>query len=112
VLAFLAHEWVVSRSPHLLFIELAINDGDTLLETGDAPAIGCALEGIVRQVRHGAPLCEVRRASPATLFLAAPVPHASLAVRLQCRIGPAQHLPATHARLAVRGVPSPLRTSV
>jgi hypothetical protein len=67
VLAFLAHEWVVSRSPHLLFIELAINDGDTLLETSDGHSIGCALEGIVRQVRAGAPECEVRQFSSPTI---------------------------------------------
>ena len=28
-------DWVVSRRPHLVFVELAINDGDTLLETDD-----------------------------------------------------------------------------
>lgn len=60
VLAFLTHEWVVKPAPDLLFIELAINDGDTLLETDDEQSIGCALEGIVRQVKEKLPHCEVR----------------------------------------------------
>lgn len=29
-------DWVIARRPHLVFIELAINDGDQLLETEDA----------------------------------------------------------------------------
>ena len=36
-----------------------INDGDTLLETGDADGIGSALEGIVRHVRDALPRCEL-----------------------------------------------------
>lgn len=31
-------DWVVSRNPHLVFIELTINDGDSLLETNDVEA--------------------------------------------------------------------------
>jgi len=76
---------VVSRRPQLVFIELAINDGDTrcsrrsrhaapgacgdpsrnlpagdtLLETGDADGIGSALEGIVRHVRDALPRSEI-----------------------------------------------------
>ena len=40
VLAYMVSEWVVSRRPHLVFIELAINDGDTLLETNDPDSLG------------------------------------------------------------------------
>ena len=60
VFAFMVDEWVVARAPHLLFVELAINDGDTLLESGgDAHSLGCALEGLLRRVREALPLCEV-----------------------------------------------------
>ena len=52
-------DWVVARRPHLVFIELAINDGDTLLETEDGDSIGSALEGIVRHVRDALPRCEL-----------------------------------------------------
>ena len=59
VLAFMVADWVVSRRPHLVFIELAINDGDTLLETEDAVSIGSALEGIIRHIRDALPTCEL-----------------------------------------------------
>ena len=60
VFAFMVDEWVVARSPHLLFVELAINDGDTLLESGgDDHSLGCALEGLLRRVREALPACEV-----------------------------------------------------
>lgn len=59
VLAFMVADWVVARRPHLVFIELAINDGDTLLETEDGESIGSALEGIVRHVRDALPRCEL-----------------------------------------------------
>jgi hypothetical protein len=52
-------DWVVARRPHAVFIELAINDGDTLLETEDGESIGSALEGIVRHVRDALPRCEL-----------------------------------------------------
>jgi hypothetical protein len=57
VLAFMVADWVVSHQPHVVFIELAINDGDTLLETEDAESLGSALEGIVRHVRDALPRC-------------------------------------------------------
>jgi len=59
VMAFLVADWVVSRAPQLLFVELSINDGDTLLETDDAVSLGCAFEGILRHVRRELPCCEV-----------------------------------------------------
>ena len=59
VLTFMVSDWVVSRRPHLVFIELVINDGDTLLETEDASSLGSALEGIVRHVRDALPTCEL-----------------------------------------------------
>ena len=59
VLAFMIADWVVARRPHLVFIELAINDGDTLLETDDEVGVGSALEGIVRHVRDALPRCEL-----------------------------------------------------
>jgi lysophospholipase L1-like esterase len=59
VLAFMVADWVVSRRPHLVFVELAINDGDTLLETEDSEGVGSALEGIVRHVRDALPRCEL-----------------------------------------------------
>ena len=40
VLAFMVADWVVARRPHAVFIEHAINDGDTLLESGDAASLG------------------------------------------------------------------------
>ena len=52
-------DWVVSRRPHLVFIELAINDGDTLLETEEPVSIGSALEGIVRHILDALPRCEL-----------------------------------------------------
>jgi lysophospholipase L1-like esterase len=59
VLAFMVADWVVARRPHLVFIELVINDGDTLLETDDPESIGSALEGIVRHVRDALPRAEI-----------------------------------------------------
>ena len=59
VMAFLVADWVVSRAPQLLFVELSINDGDTLLESDDAVSLGCAFEGILRHVRRELPCCEV-----------------------------------------------------
>jgi hypothetical protein len=59
VLAFMVADWVIARKPHLVFIELAINDGDTLLETDDETSLGAALEGIVRHVRDALPTCEL-----------------------------------------------------
>ena len=59
VLAFMIADWVVARRPHLVFIELAINDGDTLLETEDPESIGSALEGIIRHIRDALPRCEL-----------------------------------------------------
>ena len=34
VLCFLVKEWVLNHTPDLVFIETAVNDGDTVLETG------------------------------------------------------------------------------
>jgi lysophospholipase L1-like esterase len=59
VLAFMVADWVVSRRPDLVVVELAINDGDTLLETDDAEGVGSALEGIVRHVRDALPGTEL-----------------------------------------------------
>ena len=59
VLAFMVSDWVVARRPDLVFVELVINDGDTLLETDDAESLGSALEGIVRHIRDALPRCEV-----------------------------------------------------
>lgn len=86
VLAFAAHEWVRctartivlgalsalcitsralqvypphERLPDLVVIEAAINDGDSLVETGDAGGIRRALEGIVRGILTAAPQCEI-----------------------------------------------------
>ncbi|KAJ8610838.1 hypothetical protein CTAYLR_006450 [Chrysophaeum taylorii] len=59
LLAFAARDWVVASAPDLVFIEVAINDGDTILEAaGDLEkerAVGRALEGIVRAVRDALP---------------------------------------------------------
>ena len=52
-------DWVVRRRPHLVLIELAINDGDTLLETEDESSLGSAVEGIVRYVRDALPAAEI-----------------------------------------------------
>ncbi len=59
VLAFMVADWVIARRPHLVFVELAINDGDTLLETEDAMSLGSAYEGIVRHIRDALPNCEL-----------------------------------------------------
>ena len=59
VLAFMVSDWVVRRRPHLVLIELAINDGDTLLETEDESSLGSAVEGIVRYVRDALPAAEI-----------------------------------------------------
>lgn len=59
VLAFMVADWVVARRPHMVFIELAINDGDCLLETEDPESIGSALEGIIRHIRDALPRCEL-----------------------------------------------------
>ncbi len=47
------------RLPDLVVIEAAINDGDSLVETGDAVGIRRALEGIVRGILTAAPQCEI-----------------------------------------------------
>ena len=52
-------DWVIARKPHLVFVELCINDGDTLLETDDPDSLQAALEGIVRHIRDALPSCEV-----------------------------------------------------
>ena len=52
-------DWVVAHRPHLVVIELAINDGDTLLETEEPASIGAALEGIVRHIRDALPHTEL-----------------------------------------------------
>ena len=44
LLSFLVRDWVVAQAPDVVFIEVAINDGDTLLETGDARKVARALE--------------------------------------------------------------------
>ncbi|KAL1524392.1 hypothetical protein AB1Y20_019287 [Prymnesium parvum] len=59
VLAFMIADWVVARRPQLVFVELAINDGDTLLESSDEEGVGAAMEGIVRHVRDALPRCEI-----------------------------------------------------
>ena len=59
VLIHLVADWVIARAPHLVFVELSINDGDTLLETEQPEALGCAFEGIVRHIRRELPRCEV-----------------------------------------------------
>ena len=59
VLIHLVTDWVIARAPHLVFIELSINDGDTLLETEQPEVLGCAFEGIVRHIRRELPQCEV-----------------------------------------------------
>jgi hypothetical protein len=63
VLAFMLNDWVVppcERTPDLVVLEAAINDGDALLESGgDAHAIRRALEGCVRGIRAAAPHAEI-----------------------------------------------------
>lgn len=59
LLAFTVRDWVLSAAPDLIFIEVAINDGDALLEAGGDPekerTIRLALEGIVRLIRTELP---------------------------------------------------------
>lgn len=59
LLAFTIRDWVLSAAPDLIFIEVAINDGDALLEAGGDPekerTIRLALEGIVRLIRTELP---------------------------------------------------------
>jgi lysophospholipase L1-like esterase len=62
LLTFMLHDWVLPRNerlPDLVILETAINDGDALLESGDATGIRRALEGIVRGVKQAAPSCEL-----------------------------------------------------
>jgi len=47
------------RPPDLVFLEAAINDGDSLVETGDTTGVRRALEGIVRGILTAAPECEI-----------------------------------------------------
>ena len=112
LLSFMVRDWVVAHRPDLVFIELAINDGDTLLETDDEESVGAALEGIVRELRRVLPACEL---CLLTMFLRDDLP-------LQRRTGSkawsdnedsaaadTYHIraPAVHSRVAGRyGVPS------
>ncbi len=59
VLSFVVSDWVVAKRPNLVFVELAINDGDTLLETEDATGVARAFEGILRQIRAECTTCAV-----------------------------------------------------
>ena len=83
VLAFTAHEWVSTscrhqrrnlththarrfqvfppheRPPDLVILEAAINDGDSVVETGDSTGVRRAIEGIVRGILTAAPHCEI-----------------------------------------------------
>lgn len=60
VLCFLVKEWVINSAPDLVFIETAVNDGDTVLESdGDTQAVRRSLEGIVRQIRRELPFCDI-----------------------------------------------------
>ena len=47
------------RPPDLVFLEAAINDGDSVVETGDSTGVRRALEGIVRGILTAAPQCEI-----------------------------------------------------
>lgn len=57
-LALVVGEWVIAKKPDLLIIEVAVNDGDDLLENtpcSDVTGILRASEGIVRTVRRRSP---------------------------------------------------------
>jgi hypothetical protein len=47
------------RPPDLVILEAAINDGDSVVETGDSTGVRRALEGIVRGILTAAPQCEI-----------------------------------------------------
>ena len=47
------------RPPDLVILEAGINDGDSLVETGDSTGVRRALEGIVRGILTAAPQCEI-----------------------------------------------------
>lgn len=61
LLAFMVEDWVVKKRPDMLFIEVCINDADTILELGEEGArdVRRALEGILRQVRAALPDCDI-----------------------------------------------------
>eukprot|EP00439_Symbiodinium_sp_Y106_P032597 s85_g3.t3 len=57
-LALVVHDMVLTKRPDLLIVEVAVNDGDDLLEStpnSNAISILQAAEGIVRSVRRGSP---------------------------------------------------------
>ena len=47
------------RPPDLVILEATINDGDSVVETGDSTGVRRALEGIVRGILTAAPQCEI-----------------------------------------------------
>ena len=63
LLAFTAKDWVLDAAPDVVFVEVAINDGDCLLEArSDATKkrdVARALEGTVRTLREALPECAV-----------------------------------------------------
>ncbi|CAE7732060.1 unnamed protein product [Symbiodinium sp. CCMP2592] len=57
-LSLVVHDMVLTKRPDLLIVEVAVNDGDDLLEStpnSNAVSILQAAEGIVRSVRRGSP---------------------------------------------------------
>jgi hypothetical protein len=59
VLSFLVDDWVNAHEPDLVFLEAVVNDGDSVLETGDEAGVRRAVEGIVRQIRARHPHCDI-----------------------------------------------------
>ena len=60
LLAFTTKDWVIRAAPDAIFVEVAVNDGDCLLEAGGAGTargrdVSRALEGIVRGIREALP---------------------------------------------------------
>lgn len=56
LLAFTVRDWVLKRSPDVVFVEVAINDGDALLEAeGEERDVARAVEGMIRTIRAELP---------------------------------------------------------
>jgi hypothetical protein len=55
VLSFLVDDWVNVHEPDVVFLETIVNDGDTVLETGDETGVRRAVEGIQVASRTLAP---------------------------------------------------------
>jgi len=52
-------DWVNAHEPDLVFLEAVVNDGDSVLETGDEAGVRRAVEGIVRQIKSKHPRCDI-----------------------------------------------------